>query len=246
MPYPSCATLRRVLRGLRASGLFTLVTAALLCAGAAGAVDKHARVGLDQPNFDARAQLKAVQAVPQTPEQLQALDALRVQVPELMVGFDPTTGATRTLYHRTGYLTGSNPDDHLDIAIDWVKKNARALGLSPADVQHFEITDNVYSAVTGASHIYLRQTHRNIPLYNGQLQVNVNRDGKILSVNNAFLPSFAQSVNNHRPSLTAAEAVARAAKHAGIDVATPQALGSARGPRQVTPIDPSGISTEPI
>ena len=40
-----------------------------------------------------------------------------------------------------------------------------------------------------------------IPVYNGQLHVNVNRDGRIISVNNSFLPGLAQSITASAPAL---------------------------------------------
>ena len=39
------------------------------------------------------------------------------------------------------------------------------------------MTDVVSTSVTGATHIYLRQTYLGLPVYNAQLHVNVNRDG---------------------------------------------------------------------
>jgi extracellular elastinolytic metalloproteinase len=250
MSHPPAERCRRSHRALRAPGLLALATAtlltAMLSAGTASAIDQQAQQGHDQRNFDARAPQKALTVAPQDLAQQNAVAAMRAQMPELMVTFDASTGVTRSLYHRTDYLTAPAAGDPLDIALDWVKKNARALGLSPSDVQHYEITDNVYSAVTGASHIYLRQTHRNIPLYNGQLHINVNRDGQIISVNNAFLANFAQAVNPDQPALSAAQAVERAAQHLGLDVPTPAVLSPGQGPRQTTQLDPTDLSLEPI
>ncbi|MEE8524510.1 MAG: M36 family metallopeptidase, partial [Thermoanaerobaculia bacterium] len=89
------------------------------------------------------------------------------------------------------------------------------------DLADYEITDEVYSAVTGAAHLYLRQVHQGLPVYNGQLQVNINREGRIQSVNNAFMPDIAKAVNTSRPALKASAAVERAAKHLGLDGPTP-------------------------
>ena len=63
------------------------------------------------------------------------------------------------------------------------------------------VTDAVYSRVTGTTHIYLQQRHAGIPVYNAQLQVNVNREGRIISVNNGFLPGIAQSVRTLQPRI---------------------------------------------
>ena len=80
------------------------------------------------------------------------------------------------------------------IALAYVRENLATLGLEESDLAGYEVTDSVYSRVTGATHIYLRQRHRGLPVYNTQLHVNVNRDGRVISVNNSFLPGLARAV----------------------------------------------------
>ncbi len=72
--------------------------------------------------------------------------------------------------------------------------NRGLLGLTAADLAEYEVTDRVYSQVTGVTHVYLRQLHQGIPIYNAQLQVNVNRDGRILGLGNAFVPDLVQAL----------------------------------------------------
>ena len=62
-------------------------------------------------------------------------------------------------------------------------------------------------SVTGATHIYLQQRYRGIPVYNAQLHVNVNRDGRIISVNNSFLPGIARAVSSLSPRMQLPAAV---------------------------------------
>ncbi|MCI0346334.1 MAG: extracellular metalloproteinase, partial [Chloroflexi bacterium] len=176
--------------------------------------------------------------------QRQAVAALAAQVPELAATYEETTGVTRTLSNQTGYLTGPLPGDPLTIARDFVAQHAGLLGLAPGDLD-YEVTDDVFTRVTGASHLYLRQLHDGIPVYNGQLHVNVNRDGRVISVNNAFLPGLGAATAGLRASLTAEDAVLAAAAHLGL-AGRPEALTPPEGPRQLTRLRAKGISTEEV
>ena len=202
-------------------------------------------------NFDARVEVQEQlrQELPQ-PAQEAALEALRREVPDLLVHRDHATGAVRSLVAATGFLT-RHPlvGDAESIALDFVHQHLDALGLSLADVEERELTDSVFSDISGTTHLYYRQMHQGIPVYNGQLQVNVGRDGHVLGVHNAFLPDLpaAAAARGNQPALTAAQAVDRAAAHAGLAPGrAASALSAPDGPRQKTKIDPAGLSLSPI
>ena len=228
----------------RATALaFTL----LLVTGAVGAIQPHATHHHHQRNYDARINANATLRVAPDAAQIHALEALRAQVPELGVEMDDTTGVTRTLWNQTGYLTGPSGLESRAAALAFVHSKSEALGLSSEDLANYEITDEVFTKVTGASHLYLRQTYQGIPLYNGQLHVNVNRNGQIISVNNAFLPGLTQAVNIREPRISASRAVQAAAKSIGIDAGgLPRVIRDPQGAIQATGINPRGISQEAI
>lgn len=200
---------------------FTVASLSLVCSlcpvSPAGAqeisptqdAERHfdARLDLNR-GFTASRSTDAVQ-----PESIQGLIA---NVEELTVESNDVTGAVSSLSSQRGYLTGKANGRHMDVAMAFIRSNVAALGLEPSDLQGYAVSDVVYSRVTGATHIYLQQRHAGIPVYNAQLQVNVNRDGRIISVNNSFLPELAQSVRSLRPIMTLAEAVSAAAKFSGI------------------------------
>jgi extracellular elastinolytic metalloproteinase len=223
-----------------------LATAVLTAAGSAWAVGPESGLG-EGRNHDARVQHNKSFAVQQSAAQLQAIDALRAEVPDLDVTFDETTGVTRTIYNQVGYLTGERRGEPLEIALDYVRSQLPALGLGAADVADFEVTDHVFSKVTGATHIYLRQLHQGLPVYNGQLHVNVNRDGRILSVNNAFLPDLPAAVRSDKPALAAEEAVASAAMSIGLRLREIPAVLQRQGDAvQTTSISGNGLSFDDI
>jgi extracellular elastinolytic metalloproteinase len=174
--------------------------------------------------------------------------SLRADFPEALVTFDERTGVVRTLFSSGGYLSATEAGrDPVDVAGEFVKTHLAALGLEPGDLDDAETTDTTTNRTTGSTHWYLRQRYRGIPVYNGQLQVNVNRDNRVVSVNNAFHPALADVVNVVAPVVPAEAALLSAASHLGIvSVTSPAALGAPVGDQQVTQIASAGVSTEPV
>jgi extracellular elastinolytic metalloproteinase len=198
-------------------------------------------------NFDARlASPPASASSARTEAQNAALQALRAAYPAVSVTYDPALGVTRTVMNQAGYLTLPDLREPLQIAVDYIHASTDLLGLEPGDLI-YEVTDVVPNAATGSTHVYFRQTHNGLAVYNAQLQVNVNREGRILSVNNQFVPFLASSANLASPAISASEAVAGAARHLNIPLAAqPQALEAAAGIDRRTRIGSAGISREPI
>ncbi|HWS26902.1 MAG TPA: M36 family metallopeptidase [Xanthomonadales bacterium] len=197
--------------------------------------------------FDARDLIAASPQRAAIGAQAAAIAALRSRVPELAVQIDALSGATRSLTNPVGYLTGPSPvGDVKAVALNFVRDNASLLGLTAADVAEYEITDDVLSRASGVRHLYLRQMHQGLPVYNGQLQVHIDRDGSILGLNNQFLPNLAQSVNRQQPSLTALQAVVAAATHLNRIVGPISQGASDASPRQRSVLNASALSVRPI
>jgi extracellular elastinolytic metalloproteinase len=215
-----------------------------LLAGSAGAVDLPG----GGRHFDARIEhQKSLVPVAPSPVQQAAVDQLRARVPELLVTYDPVTGATRTLSNALGFLTDKSTQEPAELAADFLRTNLDLLGLTPADLDGFEVTDRVDSRLSGITHLYLRQVHLGLPVYNGQLQVHVGPGGRLLAVNNDFVPDLARAAAAPIPGLSAAEAVGRAAVHLGRPLERlPAILEAPQGPRQTTALDSKGLSLEPL
>ncbi len=219
-----------------------LLLAGLVTAGGGSAAWGQAR------HFDAREGQQVTKTDP-TALQLTAAARLRADVADLAVEFEDSTGATRSLWNQTGYLTGADRSaDAQSVALKFVANHLDLLGIGEADLAGYEITDSVYSAVTGATHLYLRQVHQGIPVHNGQLHVNVNREGRILSVNNAFVPEIGQDRGRSpEPGRTAIQALEAAAVHLGLQTGKVVPVSDPRGdPRQTQVFQAKGLSTEPI
>jgi len=193
-------------------------------------------------DYDARPHQSAVAPAP---AQLQAEQRLRDSVPDLMVRYDGTTGAARTVSSAVGPLTAPTSATPLDAGLGFVRANLDLFGLGEADLAGFEIADDVPSALSGARHVYLTQTHDGLPVYNVQLHFNVMVDGRILSVNNSFVPALASAVNGSTPARSASQAVQAFAAHLGTE-ANPVVLSPPSGPRSLTRLDGAGLSRSPI
>ncbi|HEX9185656.1 MAG TPA: M36 family metallopeptidase [Vicinamibacteria bacterium] len=178
----------------------------------------------------------------------EAVRSLAGEVTDLAVDYDETTATVRSLSNHVGYLTPARPGvDALAVATQYLQANVEVLGLEDADLVDYEVTDRVFSRATGATHLYLRQTHRGLPVYNAQLHVNVNREGRLISVNNSFLPGLARLAGDIDPALDLGRAVLKAAHHLGIAAAVaPRERGAPEGLAQATVVDHRGISRQPI
>jgi extracellular elastinolytic metalloproteinase len=173
--------------------------------------------------------------------------ALRQSVPELLVEVDESRGLVRSLTNPLGALSGPSSGDALAIGLDFVQKHHEALGLALEDLAHLEVTDRVYSKVSGITNLYLRQSYQGLPVYNAQLQINVDRDGRVLGVHSDFLPALESAIASVEPRLGAGDAVASLAKHLGVRLAeVPRALKSEPGVKQLTRLEAPGFSSEPI
>ncbi len=227
---------------------FPALVAGLLIAGAAFASEKPGHSGNQGRAFDARIELSEGLLPNPSAAQRAAQERFGKSVTELAVSFDAATGAARTVSSHVGYLSGPSQSTQspLEVGMAFASQNRDLLGLTEDDLAGYEITDDVYSQPTGATHLYLRQVYAGLPVYNGQLHFNVNRDGRLISVNNAFLPNLKGAVNTLTPTLDAASAVFAATRSIGIDAAAPRVTSAPQGANQRTRMDGTGISRQSI
>ena len=190
------------------------------------------------PDFDRRASMSASAAAPNE-IQLEAIAALRDELGgSLLDSIDKASGVTRSLYNPVGKLTGTGTGAPLDITRRYASDNLSLLGLEEGDLDEIEVCDVVYSAVTGATHVYLCQQHQGLDVFNAQLHVNVSRDGSILSVNNSFVPGLKGRRKSRGADTEAEDACMSVANHLGVS-----ARRATRQGRRLRAVD---LSREPI
>lgn len=217
----------------------------LLCTGLASA-QEHVD---SERHYDARAgaaQSRALSA-DQFREQSQVSRSLSADVQELSaLELDETTGAVRSLSSERGYLSGAASGKPEAIAMEFLGRNLEALGLEASDLEGYTVSNVVFSKVTGATRIYLQQRYKGIPVYNAQLQVNVNRDGRIISVNNSFMAGLQRAAGSLKPGLGMSAAVGEALKFSGLKAPAPALVSAGTDLQQRSRVANAGISLEPI
>ncbi len=218
----------------------------LLWAGMAPAQD----VADGERHYDARAALsqsRALSTAEQLRSQAQVPQSLSADVRELSaLEVDAITGAVRSLASERGFLSAAASEPPMAIAMDFVRRNVAALGLEASDLEGYAVSDVVFSKVTGATRIYLQQRYQGIPVYNAQLQINVNRDGRILSVNNSFMAGLQRAIASLQPAVELPAAVGEALRFSGLRAPAPGKLSAGAGVQQRTRVANAGISLEPI
>ena len=199
-------------------------------------------------NFDARIDYNRDYAPAPGLEQHRAIQELRDVASGVGATYNEATGVTRSLLRRGGPLTEERSTaDALSVAEKFIANYYAHLGLTADDLGDYEVTDEVYSSVTKVTHIYMRQLYLGLPVYNGQLHININADGRILSVNNTCMPDIAAAASSENPVLSAADAVAAAATHLQIQLDRPPEVVSVdSAPGDITTLRGDGISRSRI
>ncbi|MGI4870565.1 MAG: M36 family metallopeptidase [Janthinobacterium lividum] len=106
-------------------------------------------------------------------------------------------------------------------ALSYFAAKAKALGLSDADVAAPLVTDSYFDAGMGLTHTYLQQRVNGVPIFGATGDVHTDRNGQVVASSQAFVRGAAASAPSPLPSLSAADAVAAAARVLGL----PQPVG---------------------
>lgn len=145
------------------------------------------------------------------------------------------------------FLTPPAAGDPLDIVRQYLRQNRQSLGLTEDDLADIVVKDRYTSQHNQVTHIYLRQRINGIEVFNGDINVNVSADGRIINLGNHFVSDLANVVNVTSPSLTAVDAVNRAASRLGLSLTAPLVVQrSIGGPANEVLLSNGGISRDDI
>lgn len=147
----------------------------------------------------------------------------------------------------TGFLTAPAAGDPLDIALDYIRQNRKELGLTEADLADIVVKDRYTSPEMGVTHLYLRQRLNGIEVFNGDININITSAGQVLNLGNRFVSDLQGSVNTTTPTISAADAVGRAAQHLNLTLTTPLVpQRNIGGPDREVIFNDGGISQDDI
>jgi len=146
-----------------------------------------------------------------------------------------------------GYLTGPASGDALDIAMAYVRGHKADLGVIDDDLTDVVVKDRYMSPNNGITHLYLRQRLDGIEVFNGDINVNVTRDGRILNLGNWFVGNLRSSAKTRTAKLNQIAAVKSAAKYLGLTITeTLRQLNAPSGKSQKVKLSRGGISKDDI
>jgi hypothetical protein len=209
-----------------------LPAAGTAAAAAAGAPAAQAATGSGEkaPNFDSRrdgASRKVIQARAATlaANPRAGVRALRKQLGmQGIVDLDPVTATPRRVTRVDGFLTKPSLAAPTKIALDFVKANLDAFGLSAASVAGLQLRKD-YVDIEGTHHLFFIQSANGVPYFGNGLKAHVAKNGALIQVDGS--PVANTNVSLGSPGLTAQKARDAAVKDAfGKSEATVKAQAS--------------------
>ena len=108
----------------------------------------------------------------------------------------------------------------LDIALRHLEKQRVDWRLSEKDISNIAVGDQYLTQHNNVNHIYLRQQHASIEVFNAIVGIHVDAQGNIAHATNRFFSNLAQFINTENPSLSPEEAIRYAFSDIGLDFGT--------------------------
>ncbi|WP_169433308.1 T9SS-dependent M36 family metallopeptidase [Lewinella cohaerens] len=136
-------------------------------------------------------------------------------------------------------------DRPLEVADQHLQTNYDNLGLTARDVANYQVSSKVVTKHNKLTHVYLQQSHLDIPVHNAILNLNILADGRMLSVGNRFVPDLSNKVNASEAGITPAQAVTAVQTYFGLPIDGGLKLVEQISPREFV-FDHNGLALEPI
>jgi extracellular elastinolytic metalloproteinase len=146
----------------------------------------------------------------------------------------------------SGAMSGTG-SDATKVALGYVKDHKQELGLTGSDIKDVAVSDAVFSKHNGVTHVYLQQQHKGIDVYGALLNVNVARDGSVLSAGNRFVSDLAARAGGQSARKAAVEAAKATAGNLGLKPSKPlQVLNRRDSASEKTTISDGGVAERAI
>jgi len=143
-----------------------------------------------------------------------AADALKDSLGvEGVLSLDPLTATARMVGRTNGFLTGPSGASASSIALDYVTRNAAAIGIAQSALASLSLVRD-YVSIDGTHHLYYVQSINGVPVFGNGLRANVTKDGRLINVLGS--PVADTSTATLSPGISAGEAIAAAKRDAGL------------------------------
>jgi len=156
--------------------------------------------------------------------QLKSLTALQSRIGDtVQVRYNGLTGTPRFMFSYSTYLSSQSSSQPEAIARDFVSRNREMFRFSDEDLSNLKLKSRAYVPDIGSTIMLFEQRANSLPVYHGEVLVNINRLGQVISAGGE---SFPQLKITNANTLTPEQAISAAATAMGINNFAPQATGT--------------------
>jgi Fungalysin metallopeptidase (M36)/Fungalysin/Thermolysin Propeptide Motif len=156
--------------------------------------------------------------------QVKALTALQSTAgSNVQVRYNGLTATPRFMFSYSSYLSPQSGNQPETIARDFISRNRELYRFSDEDLSNLRLKSRGYLPDLGTTVMLFEQRAAGLPVYHGEVLVNVNRLGQIISVGGE---SFPQMKITNAVALTPEQAINSAATALGVNNFAPQSIGS--------------------
>jgi hypothetical protein len=127
------------------------------------------------------------------------------------------------MFSHSAYLTPASSDQPESIALGFLSRNRELFRFSDEDLANLKLKSRAYVPDIGTTILLFGQQANGLPVYHGEVLVNVNRSGQIISVGGESFPQL-RVIN--ALTLTPEQAITAAASAIGINNFNPQSIGT--------------------
>jgi hypothetical protein len=153
---------------------------------------------------------------------------------QAVVDYDPLTGTPRELGRLDGFLSGPHSGSARTTALDFVRTHLEALGLTSSDLSTLVFRKD-YVDTAGIHHLSWAQQVNGTTVFGNGLQVNVSRNGRVISVLGSPVSGLAAMVRQApSASISSGQARSDAARDVKGKVQSQSVASSKGGPSSIT------------
>jgi len=150
---------------------------------------------------------------------------------EGIVDIDPLTNTARFVGKTDGFLTKPSNKAPADIALDFLRKNAKVFGIDKADVDGLTLTKD-YVSIDGTHHLFFDQAAGGVPVFSNGIRANVTKNGELINFSGSPVASLGGTVG--KPVISATDAVVAAKEDVSQAIAPALAIPGANATTSAT------------